>query len=129
MMTSTPTSSANGSGSSGEDDDETTAPPTTDDSATTDPTNSTDPTDPSGSSTTGDGDGSSSGDSIDCSYPAGAVEPMALHEVLWPYRWNTALHADGRTAILDLNEVPCGDDTNIAWSPHDVLVFVSIPAW
>ena len=65
----------------------------------------------------------------DCAYPAGAVEPMALGEVLSPYAWPDARHLDGRTASLDLGQVPCNTDDDIDWSPHDVLVFVSIPAW
>ena len=35
-----------------------------------------------------------------CTYPEGAVEPMALGEVLAPYSWPTAIHADGRTARI-----------------------------
>ena len=54
---------------------------------------------------------------------------MVLDGVLWSYIWNTALHGDGTNALMDLSEAPCGNDANIAWSPHDVLVFVSIPAW
>jgi len=64
-----------------------------------------------------------------CDYPPGAVEPMALNEPLWPYRWPTARHADGRDFPIDLNEVVCTADPNIDWSPFDVLVFVSIPGW
>ena len=71
----------------------------------------------------GDGGGSP------CGYPEGAVEPMTLNQPLWPYRWPTALHADGRDFPLDLTEVACTADPNIDWSPFDVLVFVSIPGW
>lgn len=91
-----------------------------------------------------DGDGVSSGDDTarpaaddsgdgvaggDCAYPDGAVEPMALGEVLTPYRWPEAIHGDGRVADLDLGLVPCAADPDIDWSPFDVLLFVSIPAW
>jgi hypothetical protein len=62
-------------------------------------------------------------------YPEGAVEPMAVGAVLFPYRWPTAIHRDGRRAPLDLAHAPCADDAEIDWSPHDALVFVSIPAW
>jgi hypothetical protein len=62
-------------------------------------------------------------------YPDGAVEPMAEGEVLTAYSWPDARHLDGRTASLELSKVPCSDDDDIDWSPHDVLVFVSIPAW
>lgn len=65
----------------------------------------------------------------DCDYPDGAVEPMMLGEVLAPYNWAEALHADGRSAGLNLAEAACGTDAIIEWSPHDVLLFVSIPAW
>ncbi len=64
-----------------------------------------------------------------CAYPVGAVEPMAVDEVLSPYSWPEAIHRDGRSLDLDLAQVPCADDPDIDWSPHDVLVFVSIPAW
>jgi len=64
-----------------------------------------------------------------CDYPAGAVEPMAMGAPLWPYRWPTARHADGRDFPIDLAEVVCTADPNIDWSPFDVLVFVSIPGW
>ncbi|MCP4867179.1 MAG: hypothetical protein GY898_00490 [Proteobacteria bacterium] len=30
---------------------------------------------------------------------------------------------------LDLELAPCANDPNIEWSPHDVLVFISLPAW
>jgi hypothetical protein len=51
-------------------------------------------------------------------------------EVLTPYAWPDARHLDGvRTASLDLVHAPCNTDDDIDWSPHDVLVFVSIPAW
>ncbi len=65
----------------------------------------------------------------DCDYPEGAVEPMMLGEVLTPYAWGEALHADGRSAMLNLADAPCGSDATIEWSPHDVLLFVSVPAW
>lgn len=65
-----------------------------------------------------------------CSYPPGAVEPMAEGSVLAPYRWPNAIHrGTGQSASIDLAEVPCATDPDIDWSPHDVLVFVSIPAW
>ena len=65
-----------------------------------------------------------------CEYPSGAVEPMALGEVLTPYSWPVAKHLDGvRENALDLANVPCAVDPVIDWSPFDVLLFVSIPAW
>jgi hypothetical protein len=74
------------------------------------------------------------GDPPDCAggqlYPEGAVEPMALGEVLSPYRWPEAIHrGTGQRAALDLGQVPCAVDPAIDWSPFDVLLFVSIPAW
>ncbi|PRP93154.1 hypothetical protein ENSA5_44210 [Enhygromyxa salina] len=72
----------------------------------------------------GDGDGDGQ-----CTYPTGAVEPMALGEVLTPYSWPSAIHGDGRITSLDLQHVPCASDEVIDWSPHEVLVFISIPAW
>lgn len=70
------------------------------------------------------------GTPADCAYPDGAVEPMALGEVVTPYRWPEARHlGDGRQLPLDLADVPCNTDPDIDWSPFDVLLFVSIPAW
>lgn len=63
-------------------------------------------------------------------YPAGAAEPMAVGEVLSPYRWPIAFHrSDGRQEDVDLSAVPCAGDPDIDWSVFDLLVFVSIPAW
>lgn len=63
-------------------------------------------------------------------YPPGAVEPMALGETLSPYSWPTAIHrGTGVSTPLDLARVPCNTDPVIDWSPFDVLLFVSIPAW
>jgi len=66
---------------------------------------------------------------VACEYPDGAVEEMAFGEVLKAYSWPTAIHRDGRTGSVDLERVPCADDEDIDWSPFDVLLFVSIPAW
>ena len=66
---------------------------------------------------------------VGCRYPAGAVEPMAEGEVLTPHTWPVATHMDGRFASLELGKVPCNDDDDIDWSPFDILLFVSIPAW
>lgn len=65
----------------------------------------------------------------ECDYPEGAVEPMTVGEVVTRYAWDTALHSDGREASVDLGDAYCGTDDVIAWSPFDVLLFVSIPAW
>lgn len=63
-------------------------------------------------------------------YPAGAVEPMALGEVLTPYRWPDAIHrGTGARGPLDLGLVPCAADPDIDWSRFAALLFVSIPAW
>lgn len=63
-------------------------------------------------------------------YPEGAVRPMEVDSVLFPYSWPEAMNmVDGTMAALDLGQVPCGTDPNIDWSPFDVLLFVSIPAW
>jgi hypothetical protein len=64
-----------------------------------------------------------------CDYPAGAVRTMTLGEVLTPYSWPKAIHGDGRIEALDLGLVPCAADPDIDWSPFDVLLFVSLPAW
>lgn len=64
-------------------------------------------------------------------YPEGAVEPMALGEVITPYAWPEAVprFPGAARARLDLATVPCASDPDIEWSPFDVLLFVSIPAW
>ena len=64
----------------------------------------------------------------DCTYPEGPEE-MTLDEPIFPYRWFDARHRDGRDARLVLRDVFCNDDPDIDWSPFDVLLFVSIPAW
>ena len=103
---------------------------TTTDAASTDASESTD-TDATDTAST---DATDSSDATDtdpgpCEYPEGAVEPMALNEVLWPYSWPAAKRADGLTTPLDLTQAHCDTDEVIDWSPHEVLVFVSIPAW
>lgn len=64
-----------------------------------------------------------------CDYPAGAVEPMALGEVIPSYAWSRAIAGDDAVFDLDLSKVHCNDDEDIDWSPFDVLLFISIPAW
>jgi hypothetical protein len=65
----------------------------------------------------------------ECTYPEDAKKKMGLNQVITPYYWEDARHMDGRTASLELEHVPCNTDDDIDWSPHDVLLFVSIPAW
>lgn len=65
-----------------------------------------------------------------CTYPAGATEPMALDEVLSPYRWPVALEVgSGRQIELDLAKIHCNDDPEIDWSMVNSLLFVSVPAF
>lgn len=64
-----------------------------------------------------------------CDYPPGASEPMAAGGVLTPYRWPTSLDAARNDVPLDLADAPCATSDVIDWSPFDVLLFVSIPAW
>ncbi len=109
-------------GSTGED-------PTTGASSDPGTTTTVDPGTTSEATSADETGSESSGEVVDCEYPAGAVEPMALGEVLFPYSWPVALHGDGTEAALELEDAPCGLDEVIEWSPHDVLVFVSIPAW
>ena len=116
------------------DDDGTSASDTTE---TSDSESSTDEqeTDDGPSATDTDGTGETDietdteTDAVACTYPNGAVEPMALNEVLFPYSWPKAIDGAGTEFPIDLNKVPCADDPNIDWSPFDVLLFVSIPAW
>ena len=63
-----------------------------------------------------------------CEYPD-AVEPMALNQPLAAYSWAQALLADGRTLPLDLARAYCNSDSSYDWSPHDYMLFVSVPAW
>lgn len=65
----------------------------------------------------------------ECNYPEGAVEPMAQGEVLTPYSWPSALDGERSQLALDLQFAPCDTDPELDWSPFDVLLFVSIPAW
>lgn len=63
-------------------------------------------------------------------YPQDAVRPMEEGQVLFPYRWPEATNlASQVTTALDLGQVPCASDPVIDWSPFDILLFVSIPAW
>jgi hypothetical protein len=72
-------------------------------------------------------DASESG--VDCHYPAGAVEPMALDEVITPYAWTEALAFDGTSLPLALIHAPCDDSPDgFAWT-RPLLVFISLPAW
>lgn len=63
-------------------------------------------------------------------YPTGPTDPMALGSVLSPYAWPAARsRRSGETVPLDLADAPCAQSDDIDWSPFDVLLFVSIPAW
>lgn len=64
-----------------------------------------------------------------CTYPPGAVEPMALNEVLTAHSWPTAIDGTGNRFDLDLTKVHCTNDEDIDWSPFDALLFISIPAF
>jgi hypothetical protein len=68
-------------------------------------------------------------DAAPCSYPTGAVEPMTVGEVLTDYAWSDARLYGGSSVPLDLEAAHCNTDPNMDWSPFDVLLFVSIPAW
>ncbi len=76
----------------------------------------------------GDADTDVPVDGVGCDYPD-AAEPMALNEPLAAYSWAQALLADGRTLPLDLASAYCNSDTSYDWSPHDYMLFVSVPAW
>ena len=64
-----------------------------------------------------------------CAYPAGAGDTLTLNGIMPTWRWDDARHMDGRTASLEVRRIPCASDDDIDWSPFDVLLFVSIPAW
>lgn len=68
-------------------------------------------------------------DATPCEYPSDAAEEMAVGSPLWPYSWPTSSAPDRSDAPLDLERVFCNDDPDRDWSPFDVLLFVSIPAW
>lgn len=63
-----------------------------------------------------------------CVYPVEYAEPMEFEEVLAPYSWPTALSFDRTDIAISLERVFCNED-DIDWSPFDVLLFVSYPAW
>ena len=76
------------------------------------------------------GDGTTPACDSQMDYPDGAVEPMKIGEVLTPYSWPDAIdRTTGKHFALDLANVPCNIDLNVDWSPADVLLFVSLPAW
>lgn len=64
-----------------------------------------------------------------CTYPAGAVEPMAMDAVLSPYRWPSAIDSAGASAPLDLAQAYCNNDPARDWTQADVMLFVTAPAW
>lgn len=62
-----------------------------------------------------------------CVYPA-APAVMAADQPLPAFSWPTALDYARNDVEIDLERAYCNDD-DIEWSPFDVLLFVSIPAW
>lgn len=64
-----------------------------------------------------------------CVYPSGAVEPMALGEVISSYSWPDARHGDGRQGPLGLLSAHCAADDLTDWSTFDAFLMVSLPAW
>ena len=64
-----------------------------------------------------------------CAYPEGARNKLKDGGVMPTWYWEDARHRDGRTASLEIEKIPCNSDDDIDWSPFDVLLFVSIPAW
>lgn len=94
----------------------------------------TTPSGPTGSlptdATTADTAGPTDTVTTACVYPEGVVDPMTAGEVMPAFAWPEARHmGTGAVATLDLGQVPCAVDDDIDWSPFDVLLFVSIPAW
>ena len=80
-----------------------------------------------GSDTAGTG---ATAPTVACDYPSGVVEPMALDGVIPPFSWPKAKSLlDGTTTALDLTGAFCDSAEDIDWSPFDVLLFVSVPAW
>ncbi len=67
-------------------------------------------------------------DATPCEYPADAREVMTVGAPLWPYSWPTSSAPDRRDVPVDVREMFCNDGPE-DWSPFDVLLFVSIPAW
>ncbi|MBX2799444.1 MAG: hypothetical protein KTR31_17345 [Myxococcales bacterium] len=60
------------------------------------------------------------------------VDPVAMElgGVMYPHRWPEGEHrGTGLRTEVDLGAIPCGTSSDIDWSPFDVLLFVSIPAW
>lgn len=64
-----------------------------------------------------------------CTYPAGSTGSFAVGEILTPFSWATSLDGMSVDRPLDLTQAFCNNDPNIDWSPFDMLLFVSIPAW
>ena len=74
--------------------------------------------------------GSATTPTTPCDYPSGVADPMTLGEVMPAFRWPSAKSlVDGTKTAFDLAEVHCGASADIDWSPFDILLFVSVPAW
>lgn len=63
-----------------------------------------------------------------CEYPA-FVSPMTEGEAIAPWSWATALDGMGVSRGLAMRDVFCNTDDDMDWSPFDLLLFISIPAW
>lgn len=68
------------------------------------------------------------GDPPDCAYPD-APDTMALGSALPSFRWGVSQTATGEGGAVDMHRAYCDEDANREWSPFDLLLFVSIPAW
>ena len=64
-----------------------------------------------------------------CTYPAGATGSFLEPNILPAFSWPASLDGMRVDRPLDLTTAFCANDPNIDWSPFDVLLFISIPAW
>ncbi len=64
-----------------------------------------------------------------CSYPILPPSTLALDDTFPRTSYPNMLDAARNSYTLDMEEVNCATDADIDWSPFDVLLFISIPAW
>lgn len=64
-----------------------------------------------------------------CTYPAGAVEPMALNQVITPYAWPEAITDTGANFAFNLTQFFCNTHPTLDFGATDYLLFSSAPAW
>ena len=65
---------------------------------------------------------------VPCTYPDFA-NPMTVGQAIEPWTWARAIDAMDVSRGLSVRDVFCNQDGDMDWSPFDLLLFISIPAW